>query len=1206
MANWVGATGNWGIAANWSPATVPNGALADANINNGGTAALTGGQAFTVATLEITATSFVSIGDNSALTVATSIYNAGTILIGNSGNIAGLNIAGGSTVTLSGGGTIVMGGSTANDYIRDAAASTGKLINVDNLIQGVGHVGNGQLAFDNQAHGVINANIAGGALTVQPNSAGLTNHGILEATIGGNLVISGASLGQFGNSGGQILASGANSVVDLLGGVTVAGGLLNGSGGGVITTVGGGSATLDGSTQGAVTIAGAFVVNDNSSLQLKGTVSITGNLLVNSLGNFADLRIADGTTLTGGGSITLGAQLDNRLFGLSNAGTEVITNFNDNINGAGQLGVSNSIEFINQIGGIVNATSSTTSLIISPTAVVSVTAPRGGGFVNQGLLEATGAGGLVLNGGQFNNSGGQILASGAGNSVFLQVGVIISGGVINGGGGGVVTTVAGNTATLDGATQGAVTVAGNFVVRDNTRLNLKGSISITGSLQLGSTGNLTDILFADGVSLAGGGSIILSAQSTNRAFGFANSGAEVVTNVNTTISGAGQLGASNSIEFINQGGGVVDATSSAASLIISPTAVVSVTASHGGGFVNQGLLEATGGGGLVLNGGQFNNGGGQILANGAGSSVSLRAGVIISGGTLNGGAGGVVTTVAGNTATLDGSTQGAVTVSGNFVAHDNTTLNLNGAISITGSLLVASSGNLTDLRFANGTILGGGGSIILGAQATNRAFGFANSGAEVVTNFNTTISGAGLWGASNGFQFINQAGGVFEATSATVAMTLAASTVNDGVLEANGGTLVVQSAISGAGKAVVTANGKLQFQSAFNENVVFQGANAGTLGLSQAYGGVISGFNLGDTLDLPGIAYAAGEHMVLQATSSHVQTYALENASNAILGTFKFSGSYQNSYFTIGNVSGHVGLTLNHAPAPAPAIQDFNGDGISDVLLQNPASGQIGAWTVSGGAPTWHAFSTAAAGWRGVGTGDFDGNGTADVLLENVATGQIGAWLINNNAPTWVGFSTEAAGWHAAAIGDFDGNGTADVLLENTATGQIGAWLINNNAPTWVGFSTEASGWHVAGVGDYDGNGTADVLLENAATGQIGAWLINNNAPTWVGFSTEASGWHVAGVGDFDGNGTADVLLENLSTGQIGAWLINNNAPTWVGFSTEASGWHVAGVGDYNGDGNADVLLHNAATGQVGEWTIANNQPAWHGLSSALPGWSVS
>ena len=293
---------------------------------------------------------------------------------------------------------------------------------------------------------------------------------------------------------------------------------------------------------------------------------------------------------------------------------------------------------------------------------------------------------------------------------------------------------------------------------------------------------------------------------------------------------------------------------------------------------------------------------------------------------------------------------------------------------------------------------------------------------------------------------------------------------------------------------------------------------------------------------------------------------------------------------------------LGYIPRKAP-VMDFNGDGTSDVLLENASTGQIGAWEITNNTPTWVGFSTEASGWRVAGNGDFNGDGVSDVLLQNATTGAVGVWEIANNTPTWAYFSSEASGWHVAGVGDFNGDGVSDVLLENSTTGAIGTWEIANNTPTWAYFSSEASGWHVAGVGDFNGDGKSDVLLENATTGAIGTWEISNNTPTWAYFSSEASGWHVAGVGDFNGDGVSDVLLENSTTGAVGAWEISGNTPTWVYFSSEATGWHVTSVGDYNGDGKSDVLLSNATTGQVGEWLIANNTPTWQGLSTMSAGW---
>ncbi len=97
------------------------------------------------------------------------------------------------------------------------------------------------------------------------------------------------------------------------------------------------------------------------------------------------------------------------------------------------------------------------------------------------------------------------------------------------------------------------------------------------------------------------------------------------------------------------------------------------------------------------------------------------------------------------------------------------------------------------------------------------------------------------------------------------------------------------------------------------------------------------------------------------------------------------------------------------------------------------------------------------------GVGDFNGDGRSDVLLENSTNGIVGAWEITNNTPSWVYFSAEATGWHVTSVGDYNADGKSDILLSNTSTGQVGEWLINNNTPTWQGLSTIAAGWHAVG-----------------------------------------------------------------------------------------------------------------------------------------------
>ncbi len=128
--------------------------------------------------------------------------------------------------------------------------------------------------------GTINANIPGtGSLTLNPS--GFTNQGLLEATLGGTLVLSNSAIL---NGTGTIQVNGATSTVQFVNGAVIQGGTLASVNGGLLTNPS--TITLDGSTgQGTLTIAGTFVVSQRSSTVLKGTINNTGVIQVNETGN---------------------------------------------------------------------------------------------------------------------------------------------------------------------------------------------------------------------------------------------------------------------------------------------------------------------------------------------------------------------------------------------------------------------------------------------------------------------------------------------------------------------------------------------------------------------------------------------------------------------------------------------------------------------------------------------------------------------------------------------------------------------------------------------------------------------------------------------------------------------------------------------------------------------------------------------------------
>ncbi|QPF90219.1 FG-GAP-like repeat-containing protein [Bradyrhizobium commune] len=291
------------------------------------------------------------------------------------------------------------------------------------------------------------------------------------------------------------------------------------------------------------------------------------------------------------------------------------------------------------------------------------------------------------------------------------------------------------------------------------------------------------------------------------------------------------------------------------------------------------------------------------------------------------------------------------------------------------------------------------------------------------------------------------------------------------------------------------------------------------------------------------------------------------------------------------------------APVTHHVANDFNGDGISDVLFEN-GKGSVAMWEMNGD----HIASNTTVGsvgsdWHSIGISDFNGDGKADVLWEN-SKGQVAEWQMNGDhiaSNTTVG--SVGTDWHAIGTGDFNGDGKADVLWEN-GKGQVAEWQMNGDhiaSNTTVG--SVGTDWHAIATGDFNGDGKADVLWENSK-GQVAEWQMNgDHIASNTTVSSVGSDWKVAGTGDFNGDGKTDVLWQNAN-GKLAEWQMNGDhiaSNTTVG---NAPGSTVIGTGDYNHDGKADVLLQNAS-GHVSELqmdgdhvtdneTVGSHSINWH------------
>ena len=193
--------------------------------------------------------------------------------------------------------------------------------------------------------------------------------------------------------------------------------------------------------------------------------------------------------------------------------------------------------------------------------------------------------------------------------------------IVNDANGNAVVSISdGQTVTLKGVDAATLSAAnflfdvepvtvnsGTLTISDGAIMPFGGILDNSGTIVLGSSGAETNLeaLFR-GLTLTGGGDVVLSDSAQNVIFG--GSADTVLTNVDNTISGAGQLGAGQ-LTLVNAG--LILADGSHALVIDAGSNAVS----------NSGVMEATGAGGLVIAGALASSGslwanGGDIVVHG--------------------------------------------------------------------------------------------------------------------------------------------------------------------------------------------------------------------------------------------------------------------------------------------------------------------------------------------------------------------------------------------------------------------------------------------------------------------------------------------------------------------------------------------------------------------------------------------------------------
>ncbi len=255
---------------------------------------------------------------------------------------------------------------------------------------------------------------------------------------------------------------------------------------------------------------------------------------------------------------------------------------------------------------------------------------------------------------------------------------------------------------------------------------------------------------------------------------------------------------------------------------------------------------------------------------------------------------------------------------------------------------------------------------------------------------------------------------------------------------------------------------------------------------------------------------------------------------------------------------------------------DFNGDLLSDILLQN-ANGTVMMFQMAGNQivsnPT---VAQPSAAWHAAGVADFDGDGRSDVFMQH-DNGFVALWQMNGGQIAQnLAVANPGPQWHVVGTGDFNGDGKGDALLRHD-TGFVSLWEMDGNQIIGnLPIANPGTQYHVGGTGDFDGDGHSDLLLRHD-NGFIALWKFDgDHISSNTAVANPGSQYHIAGTGDFDGDGRTDIVMRH-DNGFLALWQMDGDRiVSNLAIANPGPAWQVASIADYDGDGHSDIVMkHN-------------------------------
>jgi hypothetical protein len=263
---------------------------------------------------------------------------------------------------------------------------------------------------------------------------------------------------------------------------------------------------------------------------------------------------------------------------------------------------------------------------------------------------------------------------------------------------------------------------------------------------------------------------------------------------------------------------------------------------------------------------------------------------------------------------------------------------------------------------------------------------------------------------------------------------------------------------------------------------------------------------------------------------------------------------------------------------PIVTSSDGNAAGL---LLYNTETGLLRSWDDPSRATSVHTIAAYDPAYDIVSRGDYDGDGISDRLMQNDTNGRVG---YVDSGLQWHYIGSMGSDWHIVSgegSSNFTGLTSDAILWDNSSTGEVGYWNMQGGENLgYVKLDRLTSPWQVKATNDFNGDGFDDIIWQNNDTGKIVEWLIDHGqiASRNVLDTVDPSlGWNIVQSGDFYNDGASDLLFQNHLTGQVGIWdldPVTGSARPIEILDRLSPGWVFDTAVDVTGDGTDDIVMH--------------------------------